>query len=346
MVRLLAALVSALRSAFRSRRDLVLENLALRQQLATLARRRRPVVWPADRPFWIILSRLWAGWAGALAIVQPETVIRWHRAGFRIYWDWLSRRGRRTGRLPLPRDVRDLIRRMASENPWGAPRIHGELIRLGFEVSERSVSRYLRSPPRPPRPGQSWGTFLRNHREGITAMDFFAVPTATFRVLYVLLIIRHGRRDLACCNVTGNPSAAWVVQQLREAFPFESAPRHLIFDRDTIFSPQVVAALRSMNIEPSRTSYQSPWQNGVAERFVGTVRRELLDHVIVLNEPHLRRLLEPFIDYYSLDWTHLGLGKDSPRGRPVERRPSAISDVVGHPRVGGLHRRYSWRPAA
>ena len=235
---------------------------------------------------------------------------------------------------------------MASENSWGAPRIHGELLRLGFEVSERSVSRCLRSMWRPPRPGQSWRTFLRNHRDGIAAMDLFTVPTATFRVLYVLFVIRHGRRDIPRWGVTPNPTAAWVVQQLREAFPFESAPRHLIFDRDAIFAPAVVATLRAMGIEPTRTSYQSPWQNGVAERFVATVRRELLDYVIVLGEGHLRQLLGRFLDYYQVDRTHLGLEKDSPFGRPVEPRPSASATVVSLPRVGGLHRRYAWRQAA
>ncbi len=180
----------------------MIENLALRQQLATLASRRRPVIRPADRAFWILLRRFWSGWAESLAIVRPDTVVRWHRAGFRIYWNWLSRRGRRSGRPPLPREVRALIRRMATENSWGAPRIHGELLCLGFEVSERSVSRYLRALPRAPRAGQTWTTFLRNHRSGIAAMDFFSVPTATFRVLHVHFIIRHGRRDVVRCAVT------------------------------------------------------------------------------------------------------------------------------------------------
>ena len=230
---------------------------------------------------------------------------------------------------------------MATENPWGAPRIHGELLCLGFDVSERSVSRYLRSLPRTPRANATWRTFLRNHRDGIAAMDFFTVPTAMFRVLHVFLVIRHGRRDVVRCAVTTSPTAAWVAQQLRETFPFESAPRFLIFDRDAIFSAGLTATIRSMLMEPTRTSYQSPWQNGVAERFVGTVRRELLDHVIVLNERHLRQLIESFVTYYNVDRTHLGVGKDSPSGRPVEQRPGATTNVVSLPRVGGLHHRYS-----
>jgi putative transposase len=346
MLRLLVALLPTLRSALRSRRDLVVENLALRQQLVTLVGRRHPDIRPADRVFWILLRRLWSGWAESLTIVQPDTVVRWHRAGFRTYWNWLSRRGKRSARPPLPREVRALIRRMATENPWGAPRIHGELLCLGFDVSERSVSRYLRSLPRTPRANATWTTFLRNHRDGIAAMDFFTVPTAMFRVLHVFLVIRHGRRDVLRCAVTTSPTAAWVAQQLRETFPFESALRFLIFDRDAIFSAELTATIRSMLMEPTRTSFQSPWKNGVAERFVATVRRELLDHVIVLNERHLRQLIESFVAYYNAGRTHLGVGKDSPCGRPVEQRPGVTSNVVSHPRVGGLHHRYAWRQAA
>jgi putative transposase len=225
MLRLLAALLPTLLSAMRSRRDLVLENLALRQQLVVLAGLRHPDIRPVDRVFWVLLRRLWSGWAETLAIVRPDTVVRRHRAGFRIYWNWLSRQGKRSGRPPLPREVRALIRRMATENPWGAPRIHGELLRLGFDVSERSFSRYLRSLPRTPRANAIWGTFLRNHRDGIAAMDFFSVPTAMFRFPHVsvFLVIRHGRRDAARCAVTTSPTAGWVAQQLRETFPFESA---------------------------------------------------------------------------------------------------------------------------
>ena len=235
---------------------------------------------------------------------------------------------------------------MASENPWGAPRIHGELLRLGFDLSERSVSRYLRSLPRTPRANATWRMFLRNHQDGIAAMDFFTVPTAMFRVLHVFLVIRHGRRDVVRCAVTTSPTAAWVAQQLRETFPFESAPRFLIFDRDAIFSAGLTTTIRSMLMEAPRTSYQSPWQNGVAERFVGTVRRELLDHVIVLNERHLRQLIKSFVTYHNEDRTHIGVGKDSPCGRPVEQSPGREANVFRPPRVGGVHRRDAWRQAA
>ncbi len=349
MLRLLLALIRALLSSFRSRRELLLENLALRQQLATFVRTRRPLIGPADRAFWVVLRSVWSRWADVVVIVKPETVIAWHRAGFRFYWRWLSRKGRRSGRPPLAGEVRDLIRRMANENGWGAPRIHGELAKLGFNVSERTVSRYLRTCRRRPDSRQSWRTFLRNHREAIVAMDFFTVPTATFRLLYVWFAIRHGRREIAHWNVTEKPTATWAIQQLREAFPFDAAASgssHLVFDRDAIFSAKVVAAIVSMAIDPKRTSYQSPWQNGVAERFVGSVRRELLNHSIILDGGHLRRLLSEYISFYHEDRTHLGLGKDTPFRRPVERRPEPISNVVGLRRVGGLHRRYAWRQAA
>lgn len=345
MLRLAAVVIGWLASVGRSRRELLLENIALRQQLATMVQRGRPRIRPADRVFWIALRRVWSRWAEVLVIVRPETVVRWHRAGFRLYWQRLSRRGIRRGRPIVPGEVRDLIRRMAAENLWCAPRIHGELLRLGVNVSERTVSRYLRGVPSRLESRQNWRTFMKNHREVIAAMDFFTVPTASFRLLYVLFVIRHGRRDIAHWNVTEHPSARWVGQQLREAFPYDSAPRYLVFDRDAIFSAEVVRTVRSLSIEPTRTSYPSPWQNGVAERFVGTLR-ELLDHIIVLDNRHLRRLLGEYIAYYLKDRTHLGLDKDVPWARPVEPRPARLAAVHGRPRVGGLHHHYTWRAAA
>ena len=238
---------------------------------------------------------------------------------------------------------------MARENGWGAPRIHGELVKLGFSVSERTVSRYMRKHGRSPERRQSWLTFLRNHREVIVAMDFFTVPTATFRVLYVWFAIRHSRREIVHWSVTESPTSPWVVQQLREAFPFDDAggrSSYLVLDRDTIFSAAVVTAIASMGLEPTRTSYQSPWQNGVAERFVGTVRRDMLDHVIVLDGEHLRRMLSEYLAYYHGDRTHLGVGKDAPVARPEELRPAGAAAVHAQRRVGGLHHRYVWAVAA
>ena len=349
MLRLVWAIIAAVFSGLRSRRGLVLENLALRQQLSTVLQKRRPLIGPADRAFWVVLRRLWSRWAVAVVIVKPETVIGWHRAGFALYWRWLSTRGKSPGRPAVGRQVRDLVRRMASENGWGAPRIHGELLKLGFRISERTVSRYIRQRGRSPERRQTWLTFLRNHREVIVAMDFFVVPTATFRLLYVWFAIRHSRREIVHWCVTESPTAPWVVQQLREAFPFDDVGGrsiYLVLDRDTTFSAAVVAAIASMGLEPTRTSYQSPWQNGVAERFVGAVRRDLLDHAIVLDDEHLRRLLGEYLTYYHDDRTHLGVEKDAPLTRPVERRPAGSAAVHARRRVGGLHHRYTWTATA
>jgi putative transposase len=235
---------------------------------------------------------------------------------------------------------------MVRQNRWGAPRIHGELVKLGFRISERTVSRYVRAarPRRPP--GTSWKTFLDNHREALAAMDFFVVPTLTFRLLYVLLVIQHDRRKVLLVNVTAHPTAAWVIQQLREAFPFETTARFILLDRDSMFSTAVCKALQHIKVQSVRTRYQSPWQNGVAERWIGTCRRELLDHVIVLNEEHLRRLLKEFVAYYQDDRTHMSLGKDPPVRRAVSLQPNPTAKVTSFRRVGGLHHRYEWHEAA
>jgi len=228
---------------------------------------------------------------------------------------------------------------MVAENPaWGAPRIHGELLMLGFDVSERTISRWMRRVPRDPRPAKYWLAFLHNHREAIAAMDFFTVPTLTFGVLYCFFIIAHGRRRIFHFNVTSHPVAGWIIHQLREAFPYEPTPRFLIFDRDAKYGLEVPIAVRSMAIRPVRTSFHSPWQNGVAERWIESCRRDLLDHVIPLDERHLKRLLSEYVRYYHEDRTHLGLGKDTPSGRS---RSGGNGRVMAQPRLGGLHHRYN-----
>jgi transposase InsO family protein len=334
--------MSAVCALVRRRSELVLENLALRQQVAALAaKRRRPSITPVDRWFWVALRHFWTRWTEVLVLIKPETVARWHRAGFRWYWAWLSRRGRRRGRPRTGESLRSLIRRMATDNAgWGAPRIHGELVALGFDVSERTVSRYMPRRATEPDAIKRWLTFLRNHREAIAAMDFFVVPSVTFRLLYVWFAIDHARRRILHFNVTDAPTATWVVQQLREAFRLDVMPRHLIFDRDAIFSAQVISTVKSFGITPSRTAHRSPWQNGVAERWIGSVRRELLDHVVVMNEHHVQRLLSEYVAFYHEDRTHLGLDKQTPSGqsRPMPRGSPAT--VVARPRLGGLHHRY------
>ena len=347
ITRVVHALAGAILSALKPRTELVVENLALRQQVLALSQKHpRPKLGPADRFLWTLLRAGWTNWRVPLEIVQPDTVVRWHRYGFRLFWRWKSLRGPSPGRPKVDRQVRCLIRQMAAENDWGAPRIHAELQKLGFTLSERSVSRYVPRRPGTPEQIERWKSFLRNHRQAIAAMDLFVVPTATFRLLYGLVIIHHDRRQVLHFNATEHPTEDWMVQQLREAFPEEPEARHLIFDRDSIFSPAVIRAVESMGIEPKRTSPRSPWQNGVAERWIGSCRRELLDHVVVLNDLHLVRLVRDYVGYYHEDRCHLFLGKDTPTGRLITPSPSASARVVSLPRVGGLHHRYEWREAA
>ena len=301
-------------------------------------RHPRPSLGTFDRLFWTGARRFWSGWKRSLIIVTPETVVRWHRTGFRLYWKLISRARKRVGRRQTPKEMRDLIFRMVAENPtWGAPRIHGELLMLGFDVSERTVSRWMKRTPRDPDLTQRWLTFLRNHREAIAAMDFFTVPTVRFGVLYCFFVISHSRRRILHFNVTRHPTTLWIVQQLREAFPFESAPRFLIFDRDAKYGLEVPIAVRSLKIDPVRTAFESPWQNGVAERWVESCRRDLLDHIIAMNEGHLKRLLFQYVRYYHEDRTHLGLAKGTPNGRSRDLAPGR---VLAHERLGGLHHRY------
>jgi putative transposase len=328
---------------FRSRRDLLLGNIALRQQVSVLSRRdpKPRFVW-TDRWFWTMLRRLWPRWKSALILVTPETVVRWHRAGFKLYLTWLSRRRKLVGRRCVSKELRELIFRMVAENrTWGAPRIHGELRMLGYEVSERTALRWMRKAPRNPEPAKRWATFLSNHREVIAAMDFFTVPTLAFDVIYCFFVIEHRQRRILHFNATKHPTSSWVSQQLREAFPYDCAPCYLIFDRGSNFSEVVVKIIKSFGIEPKRTSFQSPWQNSVAERFVGSCRRDLLDHVIIFDERHLKRLMNEYISYYHDDRTHLGLDKRTPSGREVAGRTTRIRRVVSIPRIGGLHHRYN-----
>jgi transposase InsO family protein len=337
-------LLAYLRAFLCTRHDLGLEILALRQQVAVLKRKHpRPRLGNLDRWFWLALRRCWPRWTQALIVVKPETVVGWHRAGFRLYWRLRSRGGGRK----IGADVFETARRIAQENPsWGAPRIHGKLLKLGFDVSERTVLRYLaRRVPQPGDAAKSWLAFLKNHREAIAALDFFTVPTVTFRLLYCFFVIDHGRRRILHFNVTAHPTAEWVVQQLRETFPDSARHRYMILDRDSKFSDDVIGFLRSSGIEAVRTSVRSPWQNGLAERWVGGARRECFDHVIALDEAHVRRLAREYLVYHHVDRTHDGLGKDTPCGRAVEPRPAG-AELISLPRVGGLHHRYTWNAAA
>jgi transposase InsO family protein len=347
MISFFASFLTCFSVFFRSRYNLGLEILALRQQLGVLNRKNpRPRLRVRDRLFWILLRRIWPAWSNTLAIVKPETVVGWHRVAFRLFWR-LRSRPKSIGRPRIDAEFRALIRRMVKENPtWGGPRIHGELIKLGIDVSERTVSRYIRRPPPTDQARKLWTTFLRNHREVIAAMDFFTVPTLTFRLLYCFFVIEHGRRKILHFNVTEHPTSSWIAQQLREAFP-EPCPYHYaLLDRDSKFGKDVTDFLVSGGIKPKRIGYRCPWQNGISERWIGSCRRELLDHVVILNEAHLRHLIRDYISYYHEDRIHDALEKDSPVTRAVSNKPDSSANLISFPRVGGLHHRYDWRQAA
>ncbi len=323
--------------SIRSRAALQLEILALRHQLGVLQRSvKRPKLTSSDRLLWVWLCRIWSDWRSALIIVRPDTVITWHRKGFRLFWTWKSRRGR-PGRPSVPQDVRELIRQMSRENPlWGAPRIHGELLKLGIDIGETSVGKYMRRRRGPP--SQTWKTFLDNHLTTLVSVDFFTVPTIRFQVLYVFLILAHDRRRILHVGVTAHPTAEWTAQQLREAFSWETAPRYLLRDRDGIFGHTFVDQVTAIGMSEVLSKPGSPWQRAYIERVIGTIRRECLDHVIVCSERSLRHHLRRFVDYYHQSRTHLGLHKDAPEPRPVQG-PDA-GRVVAFPEVGGLHHRY------
>ena len=290
MFALLGFVVSILISPIKSKSRLEAENAALRHQVMVLRRqlRGRVHLTNLDRLFLVQLYRWFPSILQTLAIVQPETLVHWHRAGFRCYWRWKSRP--RGGRPRIEAELRALIRQMSIENPlWGAPRIHGELLKLGFEVAQSSVARYMVKRRGPP--SQGWHTFLRNHAPEIAAMDLFVVRTLGFDLLYAFVIVRLDRRDLVWVNVTANPTADWIARQITEAFPWNKVPRYLIRDRDRVYGAAVTRRLRAMGIRDKPIAPASPWQNGFAERLIGSIRRECLDHVVVLGEAHLRRIL-------------------------------------------------------
>ena len=258
--------------------------------------------------------------------------MRWHRAGFRRYWRWKSHR--RGGRPQIDPERRELIRRMSVENPlWGAPRIHGELLKLGVEVAQSSVAKYMLKRGRPP--GQEWRTFLHNHAPEIAAMDLFVVPTIGFKLLYGFVVVRIYRRDLVCINVTAHPTAEWVARQITEAFPWKEAPRYMVRDRDRIYGAVVTRRLRAMGIRDKPTAPASPWQNGFAERLIGSIRRECTS--LSWARVHLRRILRSYADYYNGVRTHRSLDKDAPVFRPVQRTGVISSRAV----LGGLHHHYA-----
>ena len=331
--RIFVTLFSAL---VRNRSELALENLALRQQLAIFRQQlKRPRLKTRERAFWVFLSRIWSHWRSCLLIVQPDTVVRWHKQGFKLYWRWKSRS--KPGRPNIDAEIRKLIRRMSRENPiWGTPRIRSELRLLGYEASKATVDKYRVRHRRPP--SQTWRTFLDNHVRDIVAVDFFTVPTATFRILFCFIVLRHDRRMVVHFNVTAHPTAKWTAQQVVEAFPFDEVPRFLLRDRDSIYGEFFRQRVKHMGIEEVVTAPRSPWQNPYVERLNGTIRRDCLDHLIMLNEAHLRRIFTSYFTYYHESRAHLSLECNAPIPRRVEH-PSE-GKVIAIPQVGGLHHRY------
>src|SRR2546423_2038258 len=319
MVTILFAVVSIFVFRFRSRAVLELKLVALEHQLAVLRRPRpgRPPLSSLDRLLWMSLYRIWPQIIDAMVLVKPATVVEWHRKGFRFYWRW---RSRRPGRPRTGPEIRDLIRRMSNANPlWGAPRIHGELLKLGIKISQATVGRWM--PWRPKVPSPTWRSFLCNHLPDIVAIDMFVVATATFHLLYALIVLSLDRRRVIHFAVTPNPTQDWLSRQMTEAFPWDTAPRYLLRDRDTAFRHRV----RAMGITEVITAPRSPWQNPYAERLIGSIRRECLDHVIIFNEHHLRRVLSSYFQYHH-DTRRVHL-------------PST-GNIIAFPEVGGLHHRY------
>ena len=331
-------LLVLVRSVLRSRAALAAEDLALRQQLAVLRRSvKRPKLRARDRLFWVLLYRLWKDWRSSLHMVQPGTVVKWHRQGFRLFWRWKSRR-RKPGRPKVDAEIRDLVRRMSRENPlWGAPRILSELKLLGYALAKSTVEKYMIRGMKPP--SQTWKTFLDNHVVDIAAIDFFTVPTATFRMLFCFLVLGHDRRKVMHFNVTEHPTEQWTAQQIVEAFPYDEAPKYLIRDRDTIYGRSLQLRIKDMGIEEVIIARRSPWQNPYVERLIGSIRRECLDHMIVLNEAHLMRILTDYVAYYHESRPHQSLGNNAPIPRSVE--PPDQGNVISISRVGGLHHHYA-----
>ena len=327
----------------KSRRNLLLENIALRHQLLVLLRNANRPRWePVDRVLWVWLAVAWSRWRKALWLVQPDTVIQWHRQGFRLFWKWKSR-VRNAGRKSLAAETIALIQQMSRANPlWGAPRIHGELLKLGIAVARRTVNQYIIRQPRPSG-RQTWTSFLRNHLGEMVSVDFLTVPTLNFQVLYVFVVLSHLRRKILHFNVTAAPSARWTAQQLREAFPFTSPPKYLLRDRDGIYGLDFQHTAQALGLEELHIAPRSPWQSPYVERFIGSLRRECLDHLIVLNQAHLHRVLESYLAYYHGWRTHLGLDKDAPEPRRVQLPEEG--KIVAFPEVGGLHYRYERRAA-
>ncbi|MGA2322363.1 MAG: integrase core domain-containing protein [Sedimentisphaerales bacterium] len=337
MSKLIAKLIFGLiRLIFTDKTNLVLENLALRHQLEVLGRNKKPKLKKPDRIFWAWLFKIWDHWKSALIIVKPQTVIGWHHKGFKLYWKWKSRR---VGRPTIDWELIKLIRKMQRENQtWTPQRIQGELAKLGFNVCDNTVEKYMRKPISDDGKRQRWLTFLRNHAKHIVGIDFIVIRTIFFKSIHVFVAISHDRRKILHFGITPNPQAEWAIQQLRETFAFDETTKYVIRDNDKIFSEDFKIHIRKFGLEDMPTAPRSPWQNPIAERLIGTLRRECLDHMIILNERHLHSVMDEYInEYYNISRTHMSLEKDSPVHRPVQTNGNIVSKAI----LGGLHHNYS-----
>ena len=321
---------------FRGKHDVVLENLTLRQQLIVQQRSiKRPKLNNLDRMFWIWLSRMWGNWTSPLIIAKPSSVTDWHRKGFKYYW---RRKSRRIGRPNIDWDLIKQIRKLQKDNPtWSAQRIQGELAKLGYSVCDNTVAKYMQKPKPDPEKRQRWQTFLRNHAKHIVAIDFLVVRTIFFKAIYVFVALSHDRRKILHFGVSSRPHSQWAIQQLRETFAFDETTKYVIRDNDSIFSNDFKQAIKRFGLKDKPTAFHSPWQNGYCERVIGTLRRECLDHMIILNERHLNSVLTEYVDYYNTSRTHMSLNKDSPVHRPVQIE----GRIVSMPILGGLHHVYT-----
>jgi transposase InsO family protein len=342
MFDLFLQLIRFIPSFFKTRVSLQIENLALRHQLCVLRRSvKRPKIRPADRFIWSLLSRVWTDWKDALIFVKPDTVICWQRRRFKDYWTRLSRNGE-PGRPSTSKEIQELIRTLSTMNStWGSPHIVGELAKLGIVVAKSTVEKYMVRTKKPP--SQTWRNFLANHAKEIVSIDFIVVPTVRFTMLYVLVFLSLDRRRVIHFNITAHPIAEWTAQQVVEAFPWDTEPKYLLRDRDAIYGGRFRRRVKNMGIEEVLTAPRSPWQNPYSERLNGSIRRECLDHVIIFNEKHLRRILAEYIDYYNRFRVHQSLEMDTPEGRKIYATEE--EDIIALPHVGGLHHHYERKAA-
>jgi len=329
---------------FRSRLSMKMEIVALRHQLLVYQRKtKKPEIKPADRVFWSFLSKLWPAWKDCLYFVKPATIIAWRRKKFKEHWAKLCKPGKRVGRPSVDPKIIQLIRDMSQANPfWGSPHIKGELQKIGIYLAKSTIEKYMLKNRKPPSP--TWRAFLENNVKDLVSIDFFVVPTIKNTILYVFLILAHDRRRVIHFNVTEHPTAKWTAQQIVEAFPWDTAPRYILRDRDRIYGSYFQNRIKNMNIKEVKIAPRSPWQSPYVERLIGSIRRECLDHVIVLSERHLKRLLTNYLSYYHNYRTHLSLDMDSPVSRPVQIKE--MGNVIAFPEVGGLHHHYERRKAA